>query len=668
MVCGGFAAPLQHAERALIVTANDFDSIFAMNRIVSAIKAKSKNYNVRVGGVIANRSAGTDEIDRFNAATGLERIAHFPDLDAIRRSRLKKSTLFEMGDAPEIVAVQNEYLRLAESLLSDAEPLDARPMKDREILRFPWVRLMNAMTYQSRRRELETYFDRTAVEAWKRLTSDAPVVRIRATVRAGRDQMRGTLLSWLPADLRGRSRPRRRLRNGRSRDGSGTTRRACRCRRCRGHARQSGAGPRRGDYRFRDRSISASATCSIQRSVRFDHIVAMDSLIHYERDDVVRVLGTLAARCSISMAITFAPATPLLQAMHKVGKLFPRSDRSPAIVPLRENGLRSAISAAPALSGWRVGRTARVSSGFLYFAGFGGDAMKRLSALVTRQLARIDLRYLPFADAATADLPLNRLARLSLFQISVGMATVLLIGTLNRVMIVELGMSAWVVSLMVSLPFLFAPARALVGFKSDTHRSAFGWRPRSLHLARHDAAVRRPVDHAVRAARDVGRWRRLARSMARSAQHWRSCWSARVCTRRRRRVSRLPHDLAQPETRPRVVALMYVMLMAGMIASGVSFGFLLADFNPMRLIQVIQGAAVVTVAINVIALWKQEARGSARRVPTAPATFAARMERFCRKSEGDAVPRHRRDRHVRLQYAGHRSRALRRRDPSSDGR
>jgi light-independent protochlorophyllide reductase subunit L len=136
VVCGGFAAPLQHAERALIVTANDFDSIFAMNRIVSAIKAKSKNYNVRVGGVIANRSAGTDEIDRFNEATGLQRLAHFPDLDAIRRSRLKKSTLFEMGDAPEIVAVQNEYLRLAETLLQDSEPMEARPMKDREIFDF----------------------------------------------------------------------------------------------------------------------------------------------------------------------------------------------------------------------------------------------------------------------------------------------------------------------------------------------------------------------------------------------------------------------------------------------------------------------------------------------------------------------------------------------------
>lgn len=136
VVCGGFAAPLQHAERALIVTANDFDSIFAMNRIVAAIKAKSKNYDVRVGGVIANRSDGTDEIDRFNKAVGLERLAHFPNLDAIRRSRLKKSTVFEMGDSPELVRVQEEYVRLARQLWAGVEELDATPMKDRDLFDF----------------------------------------------------------------------------------------------------------------------------------------------------------------------------------------------------------------------------------------------------------------------------------------------------------------------------------------------------------------------------------------------------------------------------------------------------------------------------------------------------------------------------------------------------
>jgi len=136
VVCGGFAAPLQHADRALIVTANDFDSIFAMNRIVAAILAKSRNYNVRLGGVIANRSAATDEIDRYNDTIGLRTLAHFPDLDVIRRSRLKKSTLFEMDSTPELEAVKTEYLRLAAALWAGSEPLTAEPMKDRQIFDF----------------------------------------------------------------------------------------------------------------------------------------------------------------------------------------------------------------------------------------------------------------------------------------------------------------------------------------------------------------------------------------------------------------------------------------------------------------------------------------------------------------------------------------------------
>ena len=136
VVCGGFAAPLQHAERALVVAANDFDSIFAMNRIVSAISTKAKNYKVRVGGVIANRSAGTDQIDGFNKMTGLQRIAHFPDLDVIRRSRLKKSTLFEMDTTPELEMVQNEYLQLAQRLLDGTDELVPTPMKDRDLFDF----------------------------------------------------------------------------------------------------------------------------------------------------------------------------------------------------------------------------------------------------------------------------------------------------------------------------------------------------------------------------------------------------------------------------------------------------------------------------------------------------------------------------------------------------
>jgi light-independent protochlorophyllide reductase subunit L len=133
VVCGGFAAPLQHAERAIIVAANDFDSIFAMNRIVAAIKAKSKNYDVRIAGVIANRSADTDQIERFNKAVGTSTIARLPDLDVIRRSRLKKSTLFEMEATPEVLAVQKEYLRLAQYLWDGTEPLLVNPLKDREI-------------------------------------------------------------------------------------------------------------------------------------------------------------------------------------------------------------------------------------------------------------------------------------------------------------------------------------------------------------------------------------------------------------------------------------------------------------------------------------------------------------------------------------------------------
>lgn len=136
VVCGGFASPLQYAERGLIVTANDFDSIFAMNRIMAAIRAKSQNYSVRLGGVIANRSKATDEIDRYCDATGMCRIAHFPDLDVIRRSRLKKSTIFEMDASPELIAVQEEYMRLAAALWLGGDPIDAIPMKDREIFDF----------------------------------------------------------------------------------------------------------------------------------------------------------------------------------------------------------------------------------------------------------------------------------------------------------------------------------------------------------------------------------------------------------------------------------------------------------------------------------------------------------------------------------------------------
>ena len=133
VVCGGFAAPLQHADRGIIVAANDFDSIFAMNRIVAAIQAKSRNYAVRLGGVIANRSDATDQLDKYNQKTGLKTLAVFPDLDVFRKSHLKKATLFEMESSPEVERVQKEYLRLAAALWTGAEPLSAAPLKDRDI-------------------------------------------------------------------------------------------------------------------------------------------------------------------------------------------------------------------------------------------------------------------------------------------------------------------------------------------------------------------------------------------------------------------------------------------------------------------------------------------------------------------------------------------------------
>ena len=133
VVCGGFAAPLQHADRALVVTANDFDSIYAMNRIIAAVQAKSKNYAVRLAGCVANRSRETDEVDKYCKVIGFNRLAHLPDFDAIRRSRLKKKTLFEMEPEDDVISVQKEYIRLAETLWNGTEPLAPVPMEDRDI-------------------------------------------------------------------------------------------------------------------------------------------------------------------------------------------------------------------------------------------------------------------------------------------------------------------------------------------------------------------------------------------------------------------------------------------------------------------------------------------------------------------------------------------------------
>jgi len=230
--------------------------------------------------------------------------------------------------------------------------------------------------------------------------------------------------------------------------------------------------------------------------------------------------------------------------------------------------------------------------------------MSALRQLVNPFVA-LSRRWLPFADAASDALPLAKLLRLSLFQVSVGMAIVLLTGTLNRVMIVELGLSAWLVALMVALPVLFAPFRALVGHRSDTHRSALGWRripylwwgtllqwgglaimPFALILMSGDTNGPFWVGPAAAA---------LAFLMTGMGLHTTQTAGLALAT-----------DLAPPATRPRVVALLYVMLLVGMAASAAVFGVLLGEFSQLRLIQIGQGAAVVTLALNLVALWKQE--------------------------------------------------------------
>ncbi|MBL8953848.1 MAG: BCD family MFS transporter [Myxococcaceae bacterium] len=217
-------------------------------------------------------------------------------------------------------------------------------------------------------------------------------------------------------------------------------------------------------------------------------------------------------------------------------------------------------------------------------------------------------KVLPFADAASVELPLLRLLRLSLFQVSVGMSLVLLNGTLNRVMIVELGVPTWLVALLVALPVVFAPVRALIGFRSDRHRSVLGWRrvpyiwmgtliqfggfailPFALLVLSGRGAL--DVPYAGEAATA------LAFLMVGAGLHTAQTAGVALAT-----------DLAPADTRPRVVALLYVMLLLGMVVSSLTFGALLRDFDPIKLIKVVQGAAVATMALNLLALWKQEPR------------------------------------------------------------
>jgi BCD family chlorophyll transporter-like MFS transporter len=217
-------------------------------------------------------------------------------------------------------------------------------------------------------------------------------------------------------------------------------------------------------------------------------------------------------------------------------------------------------------------------------------------------------KLLPFADAATPELPLQRLLRLSLFQVSVGLALVLLNGTLNRVMIVELGIPAWLVAAMAALPIVFAPLRALIGFKSDHHRSPLGWKrvpyiwmgtlvqfgglailPFALLVLSGRGVTVSPIAGQAAAA--------LSFLMIGAGLHTAQTAGVALAT-----------DLAPAESRPRVVALLYVMLLAGMVAASLTFGVLLREFDHIKLIKIVQGAALVTMVFNLVALWKQEAR------------------------------------------------------------
>jgi BCD family chlorophyll transporter-like MFS transporter len=237
-------------------------------------------------------------------------------------------------------------------------------------------------------------------------------------------------------------------------------------------------------------------------------------------------------------------------------------------------------------------------------------------------------RFLPFADAASAELPLSRLLRLSLFQVSVGMALTLLVGTLNRVMIVELGVSASLVALMVALPVLYAPFRTLIGFQSDSHKSALGWRRVPFiwmgTLIQFGGLAIMPFALLVLSGGgDAAQWpawighagAAIAFLMVGAGMHTTQTAGLALAT-----------DLAPVETQPKVVGLMYVMLLLGTMVSAVAFGNFLADFTPGRLVQVIQAAAVATMVLNGLALWKQETRNPRRSAQQAlqPApTFAA---------------------------------------------
>jgi MFS transporter, BCD family, chlorophyll transporter len=251
--------------------------------------------------------------------------------------------------------------------------------------------------------------------------------------------------------------------------------------------------------------------------------------------------------------------------------------------------------------------------------------MNRYSQKLVLTWAGLGTRFLPFADAATPDLPLPRLLRLALFQVSVGMALVLVVGTLNRVMIVELGVPAALVAVMISLPVIYAPFRALIGHRSDHHASALGWRRVPYiwmgTLIQFGGLAIMPFALLVLGGGgNASQWPAwigpagagLAFVLVGAGLHTTQTAGLALAT-----------DLAPVESQPKVVGLMYVMLLAGSIVSALVFGALLADFSPGRLVQVIQAAAVATLVLNTIALWKQETRRPRRSAtqPPPPPSF-----------------------------------------------
>ena len=221
---------------------------------------------------------------------------------------------------------------------------------------------MRDVTYEQRRGEIEHYFDRTAVAAWEKLTSDAPVGRIRQTVRAGRDEMRATLLSWLGHDLAGK-----RILDA----GCGTGALAVEAARRGASVVAIDLSPTLVDLaRSRippdvaDRVTFLSGDMLDEALGKFDHVVAMDSIIHYQTADAVKALAQLAPRTRHSILFTFAPRTPFLAAMISVGRLLPKRDRAPWLQPMAEKDITALMDLHESLTDWACARGQRVSSGF----------------------------------------------------------------------------------------------------------------------------------------------------------------------------------------------------------------------------------------------------------------------------------------------------------------